>query len=127
MFPQQKSVRYDRSIVLVAQQQFRMISALLKEKTEGVFHSVSERGGKKRWFEKKEGFFFFFPRKTGRGARGAYPGPSSPARDKLVLSLCFQEDEVCVYFAFTRGAEDTAASTRLTNMLMFERGQGGGD
>lgn len=45
MFPQRKSVRYDR-IVLVAQQQFGMISALLKEKTEGVFHSVLERGKK---------------------------------------------------------------------------------
>lgn len=43
MFPQWKSVRYDRSLVLVAQQQFGMISALLKEKTEGVFHSVLER------------------------------------------------------------------------------------
>lgn len=60
MFPQQKCVRYDRSIVLVAQQQFRMISALLKEKTEGVFHLVSERGGKKKVVWKKGGLFFLF-------------------------------------------------------------------
>lgn len=122
MFPQRKSVRYDRSLVLVAQQQFGMISALLKEKTEGVFHSVLERRGGGGGLKKRG-----TSQKNRKRSEGAYPGPSSPARDKLVLSLCFQEDEVCVYFAFTRGAKDTAASTQLTNMLMFKHEQGGGD
>lgn len=100
-----QSCAYHSATIWNAKCLARRILIGLEERTScQVFHPDVLRG--KRWLEEDS-----FPRKhkEAYGLRVLGLGPL-PYRDKLVSSLCLQEDEECVCIAFTSGAESKTAS-----------------